>query len=70
MTPNTQDGSFLLHLNKSTFSTRCLCDVQHINQSNPDSEGNMHFVFAKPPCLSFISFTHFDSADDVGNLSC
>lgn len=30
----------------------------------------MHFGFAKPPCLSFISFNHFDSAGDVGDLSC
>lgn len=70
MTPKAQDGRFLLHLNKSAFSTQCFPDVQHANQSNPGSEGNMHFVFAKPPCLSFTSFTHFDSAGDVGDLSC
>lgn len=70
MTPNTQDGSFLLHMNKSTFSTQCFPNVQYTNQSNPGSEGNMHFVFAKPPCFFFISFTHFDSAGDGGKLSC
>lgn len=47
MTPNTQDGSFLLHLNKLTFSTQCFPDFQHAYQSNPGSEGNMHLVFAK-----------------------
>jgi len=67
MTPSTQDGVFLLHLNKSAFSTQCFPDVQHASQYNPGSEGNMHLVFAKPPCLSFILFTYFDSAG--GNMS-
>lgn len=70
MTPNTQDGNFLLHMSKSTLSTQCFPDVQYAKQSNPGSERNMHFVFAKPPCFFFISFTRFDSAGDGGNLSC
>lgn len=56
MTPNTQDGNFLLHLNKLTSSSQRSPDVQHTNQYNPGSEGSMHFLFTKAPCTSYIPF--------------
>lgn len=56
MTSNTQDGNFLLHLNKPTFSSQCSPNVQHINQYYPGLECSMHFNFTKAPCTSYVPF--------------